>query len=117
MMKKTHYRDVPADPAGEEGATGTAVRWLISEKDGAPNFSMRVIEVEPGGHSPFHSHPWEHEVFILNGSAVLVQDDGQVPLSKGDVLFIPPGELHQFRNAADDTLEFICLIPHRAMEA
>ena len=45
-MKKVHYREVPPDPVGEEGASGLTVRWVISEKDGAPNFSMRVFEVD-----------------------------------------------------------------------
>ena len=111
-MKVAHYKDITPDPAGEEGASRISVRWLITEKDGAPNFSMRVIEVEPGGHSPFHSHPWEHEVFVLEGSGVLVHEQGDIPLAKGDIIFIPPGEQHQLRNTADERLEFICLIPH-----
>ena len=73
---------------------------------------MRVFEVETGGHSPYHKHPWEHEVFILEGSGVLVQGDEEFPLSKGDVLFIPPGEEHQLKNTSEKNLEFICLIPN-----
>lgn len=111
-MKVAHYKDIPPDPAGEEGASRIAVRWLITEKDGAPNFSMRVIEVEPDGHSPYHSHPWEHEVFILEGSGVLVHEEKEIPFARGDIIFIPPGEQHQLRNTSDERLEFICLIPH-----
>jgi len=111
-MKITHYREIPPDPVGEEGAAGLTVRWVISNKDGAPNFSMRVFEVEPGGHSPHHKHPWEHEVFILEGSGSLVQGEKEFPFSKGDVIFIPPGEEHQLKNPSRETLEFICLIPN-----
>ena len=111
-MKIAHYKDTPPDAVGEEGACGISIRWVISEKDGAPNFSMRVFEVAPGGYSPYHSHPWEHEVFVLEGSGVVVQEAGEVPISRGDVLFIPGGEMHQLRNASEETLEFICLIPN-----
>lgn len=111
-MKIAHYKEISPDPVGEEGALGVTVRWVISQKDGAPNFSMRVFEVAPGGHSPYHKHPWEHEVFILEGSGVLVQGDEEFPLSKGDVLFIPPGEEHQLKNTSEKELEFICLIPN-----
>ncbi len=97
---------------GEEGASGISIRWVIAEKDGAPNFSMRVFEVAPGGYSPYHSHPWEHEVFVLEGGGVVVQETGEVPISCGDVLFIPGGEMHQLRNTSEGTLEFICLIPN-----
>jgi len=29
----------------------------------------------------------------------------------GDVVFVPPDELHQFRNTGDGELRFLCLIP------
>ena len=111
-MKQTHYKEIPPDPVGEEGTAGVTVRWVISEKDGADNFSMRVFEVEPGGHSPYHSHPFEHQVFILEGIGTLVQGDKEFRCSKGDVIFIAPGEEHQFKNPSDARMEFICLIPN-----
>jgi len=111
-MKLAHYKEIAPDPAGEDNASEIAIRWLITEKDGAPNFSMRVIEVQPGGYSPFHNHPWEHEVFILHGEGALLLEDETTPISQGDVIFIPPGEHHQFKNTSNGMLEFICLIPH-----
>ena len=110
-MKVIHYKEIAPDPVGEEGASGITVRWAITETDGAKNFSMRVFEVEPGGYSPRHNHPWEHEVFILEGRGALVQGQREIPFSKGDVIFIQPGEEHQLRNTSGETLEFICLIP------
>jgi quercetin dioxygenase-like cupin family protein len=107
MKVAPHYRGIQPEPVGEEGASGITVRWVISEKDGADNFSMRVFEVEPGGYSPY-----EHEVFILEGRGSLVQHGKEVPFSKGSVIFIPPGEEHQLKNTSDETLEFICLIPN-----
>jgi quercetin dioxygenase-like cupin family protein len=101
------------DPVGEADAQGVVIRWVISEQDGAPNFSMRVITVEPGGHTPHHGHPWEHEVFVLSGSGKVVQVGGEKSCRPGDVIYISPGETHQFRNPFSDPLEFICLIPIR----
>lgn len=111
MIKKVHYTDVPPDPVGEAGASGLTVRWVITEEDGAENFSMRVFEMAPGGSSPFHSHPWEHEVFILEGEGLVVTGDGELAISQGDVLFIPPGYRHQLTNSSNDRLAFVCLIP------
>ena len=85
-LKIAHYKDIPTDPAGEHDASKIAIRWLITEKDGAPNFSMRVIEVQQNGFSPFHNHPWEHQVFILEGEGVLVQAEKETSFSKGDVI-------------------------------
>lgn len=61
-----HYLNVEAVKA-EEGARGLIVRWLISKEIGAKNFAMRLFEMEPNGFSPLHFHPWEHEVYILEG--------------------------------------------------
>ena len=77
---------------------------------------MRVIKVDPGGYSPFHSHPWEHEVFILEGKGVLVQDGRDTPIAKGDVIYVSPGEQHQFKSDSEEHLEFICIIPNLPAE-
>jgi len=67
MFKAVHYTEVPAEDVKEDDASGVKIRWLISRRDGAENFAMRCFEIEPGGHTPRHSHDWEHEVFILKG--------------------------------------------------
>ncbi|MEM2105341.1 MAG: cupin domain-containing protein [Candidatus Bathyarchaeia archaeon] len=113
-MKVFHFREVKAEEAAEEGASKLRVRWLITENMGAPNFAMRLFEMEPGGHSPLHSHPWEHEVFILEGEGVVVGADGEKKLKAGYVVFVPSGERHQFRNDSDKSLKFLCLVPHHS---
>jgi quercetin dioxygenase-like cupin family protein len=74
--------------------------------------ALQGSPARPGGYSPYHTHPWEHEVFILEGKGTLVQGEKDVPFSKGDVIFIPAGEGHQLRNPSKEPLEFICLIPN-----
>ena len=108
-----HYRDVEAMIPEEQGVKGVKMRRVIAEKEGAENFVMRVFEVEPGGNTPLHTHNWEHEVFILSGTAIVVDPSGEHEVKSGDVIFVPGGEEHQFRNESDKPLEFICLIPMR----
>jgi quercetin dioxygenase-like cupin family protein len=95
-----------------EEAPGVAVRWVIDKEDGAPNFAMRVFDVEPGANTPYHTHSWEHEVFILEGEGAVNTPDGQVPLEPEYVVYVGPEEKHQFINTGEGTLRFICLIPH-----
>lgn len=104
-----NYRRVTPEPAEE--APGVTVRWVISKKDGAPNFAMRIFEVEPGAASPFHTHPWEHEAFILAGQGHVRDETGETPFQEGDAVFIAPGEKHQFVNDGDEVLRFICVVP------
>jgi len=113
-MKVCDYREVEAQVAEE--AEGVTVRWVISEADGAPHFSMRIFDVQPGRASPLHSHWWEHEVFILAGTGTVTMAGKSSPIKREMVVFVPGGVEHQFVNEGDDTLRFICLIPHMWLE-
>jgi quercetin dioxygenase-like cupin family protein len=111
MMRVFDYSEVEAEKA-EEGASNLTVRWLITRKIGAERFAMRLFEMAPGGFSPLHSHPWEHEVFILQGEGIVVSEEGEKPFRAGTVVFIPPGERHQFRNTGGEVVKFLCMIPY-----
>jgi len=110
-MKIFHCQDVEAKDA-EEDASKLRVRWLITKEVGAENFAMRLFEMETGGYSPFHSHPWEHEVFILEGEGLAVGEGKERKFRAGDVIFIPPNEKHQLKNNGKKTVKFLCLIPY-----
>ena len=109
-MRVRNYQEVQAEPA-EGMMEGVTVRWVISEKEGAPNFAMRVFELEPGAETPFHTHPWEHEMFVLAGKGVARTEEEEIALGEGDTVFIPPNERHQIINRGNSILRFICLIP------
>lgn len=111
-MKVVHYQQVDAAPVDTPGSAGCKIRCLIGEPDAAPSFSMRQFDVAPGGHTPKHNHGHEHEVFVLEGSGVVLEGDVEHPISAGTAVFVRPGELHQFRNTGTGTLKFLCLIPH-----
>ena len=110
-MKNCNYLDVQLQQVEEDGAQEVAVRWVINKEDGAQNFFMRVFDVQPGGHTPYHRHAWEHEVFILEGHAAVVTENGTKSAPAGNVVFVLPEEYHQFRNETDRLMKFICLIP------
>jgi quercetin dioxygenase-like cupin family protein len=110
-MKKFHYTEVKKEKA-EEGAVNTTVRWLIAKNTGAENFAMRLFEINSGGYSPYHKHPWEHEVFVLDGEGIVHGENCEEKISKGDVLFIPANENHQLK-CTGKTLKFLCLIPYK----
>lgn len=110
-MKVFSHSDVKAEEA-DEGALGLKVRWLITKEIGAENFAMRLFEMAADGHSPYHSHPWEHEVFVLEGEGAIVGEDGERKFKKGDVVFVSPDEKHQFRNAGKAPLKFLCIVPN-----
>ena len=112
-MKHVHYSEVKLQQPSEEGIKDVKVRWLISKKDHAENFAMRMFEIKPGGHTPLHQHDWEHEVFVLEGSGVTRDKTTEHPFAPGDVFFVPAMEWHQFVNTSNTLLRFLCLIPYK----
>jgi quercetin dioxygenase-like cupin family protein len=111
-FKALHYSEVRADTVADKDAQRTKVRWLITKDDGAEHFAMRCFEMAPGGHSPYHAHEWEHEVFILDGECLVICDDKRTKAGPGYVVFIPPNQVHHFENRSQNVVRFLCLVPH-----
>jgi len=76
---------------------GRAAR-LIALDDHPPTCTMSYAEIYPGKTSTHHTHPWEHEVYILKGSGTLVCDGTEYPVREGDAIFIPEGVDHYTLN-------------------
>lgn len=110
-MKIKPIHEHPQNDVTMDGADKVRMRMLIGPDDGAGVFHMRHFEVAPGGHSPHHSHNYEHEVLILKGRGIVKSEQGDRPCQPGDVVWVPPNEKHQFQSVGDEPLEFICLIP------
>lgn len=98
-------------PVTMAGASGAKMRMLVGPLDGAGVFHMRHFEVAPGGYTPHHQHDYEHEILVLKGEGIAVSIAGERQMRAGDVIWVPPNEMHQFRNTTKQPLEFICLIP------
>jgi quercetin dioxygenase-like cupin family protein len=109
MIVKT-ASEVPAQAVAAPGAKDVQIRWLVHKPDGAANFYLRQFELAPGGHTPKHQHPWEHEVYILSGDGSAVSDKGESPLAPGMTIFVAPDEIHQFR-AGPQGMKMLCIIP------
>ncbi len=86
-------------------------RVLIGPADGAPTFAVRLFTLAPDGHTPAHDHPFEHGVVVLRGEGTVLTPTGHMAIGAGSVVFVPPGERHQFRNTGSAPLEFLCIIP------
>jgi quercetin dioxygenase-like cupin family protein len=113
-MRVINCNKVPSKTVEMEGSSNCTVRWLVGESDGAPTFAMRQFEVAPGGYTPRHFHDYEHEVFVLEGAGVVIEDSVEHPLVQGDVILVKPNEIHQFKNTGAAPMKFLCLIPNSA---
>ena len=110
-MKVVQAHEVPEAPVEMEGARDVTIRWLVGPDDDPPSFYLRQFEVQPGGHSPRHTHPGEHEVYILSGAGVVFTPEGERPVGPGTTVLVRPHEEHQFRNTGGAPLVFLCAVP------
>ena len=111
-MQAYHFTEVESqDP---EGLSGVHMRWAIAQNVQAPNFALRVIDIDPNSATEHHTHDWEHEVIVLEGEGKVLGEDGPAKLSAGVCVYMPPNEKHQFINTGESVLRIVCVIPNPA---
>ena len=105
------YTDVEEKEVVLDGAEGVRMRVLIGEDQGAPNVVLRRFSINPGGKTPYHTHSWEHEVYVLGGRGKVRQGGKSWDITTGSTVFVIPGEEHNFENTGEELLEFLCIVP------
>lgn len=103
------WEGVEAKTYAKAGKGDITKRVLIGPDDGAVNFSMRFFEVPPMRSSANEAHEEQHQVFIMTGEGEVLMGEEWHPFGTGDVVFVPGGEQHCFRNTGDDVLRFVCV--------
>ena len=106
-MKVCNYLDIKPT----EITPGAFRRDVIGADDGALSSRMSVYEVEPGSSTLSHSHPWEHEAFILSGRGVMLSGEKETQIAKDSVIFIAPDEHHSFVNNSNEPLRYVVVTP------
>jgi len=111
LVKTIH--DVTLEEVKQAFVKQTKIQWLVGKKDGAPNFAMRRFVVAPGGVIGLHTHPWEHEVYIVSGNGEVLGEEENKAVAKDSVVYVPKDERHGFRNSSQtEEFVFLCMIPH-----
>jgi len=111
-VKITNLANIPKVKADMPGAKDTYKQVPISKADGSELFSFRVFTIEPGGHTPFHEHPFEHLNYIIAGQGAIVAADlSERKISQGDFALVPSNEKHRYKNlSAKEDLVLICAV-------
>jgi quercetin dioxygenase-like cupin family protein len=84
----------------DAGFIGLGVFWLATRDTvGTDDFLLGASTFEPGGMHEHHRHAHGDEfLFILEGGGDHLTPDGAVPLSAGEVAYMPANEYHGFKN-------------------
>lgn len=112
LNKPKVVRVEDVEPKPVENAVGTRIRVLISNSE-APTYAMRLFEMDPGGHIELHSHPWEHEIFVLRGKVRIRIGSEVFEVGPRTAIYIPPNVPHEYWCVGEEKAEFICIIPNR----
>lgn len=116
-MKIIKREEAPRKLVDMDGAFGADMSIPIGVEDGSPTVSMRILTLIPGGHTPYHKHPFEHINYVMSGEGVVHTEDGPYWIEQGDCILIPPNVFHNYENLMSEEEEknselvFICVVP------
>ena len=111
-MIHLNYKDIDAVEVNKFGSTETSIRWF-TKKDDSEFFMMRRFEIGPGGHIGVHKHDEEHQMFVLKGPIVLIDEEGQeTTVESEEFVYMPSNEPHGYKNPNEYSVSFICCIPN-----
>jgi len=111
MIKKTSM-EIPGTVIDKPGFQGMTAYFALTRDDGMPHYALRIMEFAPGGHTSLHGHLEEHEFYLIEGKAVIIDAEGkETSLLPGDVLYTASRELHQIKNAGNEVMRLVCTIP------
>ena len=91
-----HNLDNPADGLFRELASGVTTRIFSGE-----HAMLSVVTLAPHAQGTLHHHPEEQWGVLLDGSAIRVQGDEEIPVKKGDFWRTPGNVPHTMRAGPD----------------
>ncbi len=107
----SHIKDIPKVQLNAPSVKHAAKQVLIGTQQGWEDYVMRMFTLAEGGHTPRHSHDWQHIIYVVEGEGSLYLDGTDHPLTPGSVAYAPEGSEHQLENTGTRDFVFICIVP------
>jgi quercetin dioxygenase-like cupin family protein len=87
---------------------GDQVRIKLASAASPHGMAIVVVDVPPGSGTPCVTHAKEEEVyFMLEGELFMHTPTERHTLQPGDMVHLPPGTPHGYRNPADSSARFL----------
>jgi quercetin dioxygenase-like cupin family protein len=87
---------------------GDQVRIKLASAASPHGMAIVVVDVPPGSGTPCVTHAKEEEVyFLLEGELFMHTPTERHTLQPGDMVHLPPGTPHGYRNPADSSARFL----------
>jgi quercetin dioxygenase-like cupin family protein len=98
---------LPFQPVSGDGASGLSLARLYQNRE---HFTFQLAQVEPGGISKRHHHPWEQLTWVASGAGEVQTDDGVTSIGPGDFFEIPGDVSHAIANRGDEPLLLVTVL-------
>jgi quercetin dioxygenase-like cupin family protein len=98
LIRVRKLNEEPGEPEKEEGSQGVNSLDVVLKRADLKAFSSRILRINPGGHTAFHSHTREHVAIVLTGRCKVETMDSAQELREAMIVTVPSGEGHRFVN-------------------
>ena len=96
-----NIKDIKQIEVSGEGIKNVLKQVPVGPEQGWENHILRVFTVRPQGHTPRHSHDWEHINYVISGAGILEIEGQKHKLETGHFAVVPPNSVHQYSNDGD----------------
>lgn len=81
--------------------------WTLGSK----NIWVGTSTVEPDNKTNAHSHETNEEIFYcVSGSGIMIVDGEEKEYRQGNLVYVPPGSVHQVVNTGKVPLKSVCSV-------
>jgi quercetin dioxygenase-like cupin family protein len=109
LIRVRRLNEEPGELEKEEGSQGVNSIDIILKRSDLKAFSSRILRINPGGHTAFHSHTREHVAIVLTGRCKVETKEATQELREAMIVTIPSGEGHKFVNSGSVPLAILIL--------
>jgi len=112
-LSKGRWKHIQAESYKKDTSSyqGMSRYELVGKRGESLLFHTRYFEIEKGGFSTYERHDHEHVVMVVRGSGEVKLGCRHLNLAEGDVVYVRPGDGHQFLNrTSDEPFGFICIV-------
>jgi mannose-6-phosphate isomerase-like protein (cupin superfamily) len=81
---------------------------LIGADHGATTCII-LDESDPGGGPRLHRHPYDETWVVVAGALTFTAGDEELAATAGDIVVVPPGVPHKFRNDGPGRSRLVCI--------
>lgn len=109
-MDKPHvYRSANLDWQPHPTLRGIRVK-SIENRSTWPEASVTLVEVDPGGVIELHVHEQSYEsAYVLSGDGLLHVPEGDVVVTAGDGVTVPPKTIHGLENTGSEPMRLLAV--------